>query len=189
MADTLEPPAPPAGRPDGPPVRRRPSLRHIYGAGPVHLVALLACFAFTGYLASLVAQSNAAKHIGAYFIGSVIVHDLILWPTYTVADRLLVEAYERHRSSRRPPRVAWVNYVRFPVVISAVLLAISFPLVFSLSPRVYHADTTLTTAPFANRYLAVAAGLCVLSALTYASRVAWVVWRGRPAPARSSSAG
>jgi hypothetical protein len=154
----------------------------------VHLVALLAGFALTGYVCELIAQVPAAKHIGLYFVGSVIIHDLILWPTYTVADRLLVETHQRHQGSSRPPRVPWINYVRAPVVISAVLLAVSFPLVLSLSPQVYRADTTLTTAPFENRYLAVAAGLFVLSALTYAIRVGWVTWRSRPVPANPAPA-
>ena len=49
----------------------------------------------------------------------------------------------------------WINHLRVPAVLSAVLLAVSFPLVFRWSEPTYHAAYGLTEAPYLGRWLLV----------------------------------
>jgi hypothetical protein len=155
--------------------RRRSRFRRRYGAGPLHLISLLSCFALAGYAASQIADLPEATRLGVWFLGAVVAHDLLLWPLYAVADRLGVEV------SRRTPRhrrVDWVNYVRVPAVISGVLLIISFPLVFNWSGRAYQSATGLSPSPYTARWIAVTATLFGLSAMAYVLRWSWAVHRG-----------
>ena len=68
-----------------------------YGASPLHLLTLLACFALAGYAAAELLPSNFVG-IAVWFIGAVIGHDLLLMPLYTLADRSAVAVF-RHRAA------------------------------------------------------------------------------------------
>jgi hypothetical protein len=160
-----------------PPGEPQPSrFRRRYGAGPLHLVSLLMCFALAGYAASQIADVPEATRLGVWFLGAVVAHDLILWPIYAVADRLGIEV------SRRAPRhrrVEWVNHVRVPAVISGVLLLISFPLVFNWSGNTYRSATGLSPSPYTARWIAVSAALFAISATVFTLRWLWAVQQGR----------
>ena len=128
-------------------------FRRHYGAGPLHLLSLVACLAFAGYVATRILAGPEAIRILVWFAGAAVAHDLILWPLYAVADRGAVVAARRH--PERLPKVPWINHLRVPAVLSAVLLAVSFPLVFRWSEPTYHAASGLTRGPLPG---AVAAG-------------------------------
>jgi hypothetical protein len=150
-------------------------FRRHYGSGPGHLLLVLACFALSGYVASQIVQVPQAARIAVWFVGAAIAHDLVLWPLYTLADRL--SAAVRRRRSGATGRVAWVNHVRVPAVISGFLLAISFPLVLGWSGQTYRRATGLSPAPYTNRWLAVTGALFAASAVAYGGRVAWSRFR------------
>jgi hypothetical protein len=152
--------------------------RH-YGAGPLHLLSLVACFALTGYVVTRVWTAPHHLQILVWFGGAVIIHDLLLFPLYAVADRSLAAAAAARRHPDRLPEVPWINHVRVPAVVSAVLLAVSFPLVFRLSERTYHAATGLSTAPYLNRWLFVTGVLFAGSAVLYAVRLGRAAGRRR----------
>jgi len=145
-----------------------------YGAGPLHLLSLLACFAIAGYAA---AQLVASRPLGiaVWFLGAVIGHDLLLMPLYSVADRSAA-AVIRHRAPALPT-VAWINYVRVPAALSGLLLLVWFPLILRLTTA-YHASTTLSPDPYLWHWLAVTGALFLLSAVALAVRL-----RGMPEPA------
>ncbi|HWE56345.1 MAG TPA: hypothetical protein VG435_12595 [Acidimicrobiales bacterium] len=149
--------------------------RH-YGASPGHLVLLLLCFALAGYVASLVAQVPQGLRIAVWFVGAAIVHDMILWPLYTLADRVAVRLHPAVKD-RRAPLVPWVNHVRVPVVLSGILLAISFPLVLGWSNPAYRTASGLSPSPYTDRWLVITAVLAALSLLVYLGRLAWA-WFG-----------
>jgi hypothetical protein len=145
-------------------------VRHItrwYGANPLHLLALLACFALAGYAA---AQLVSYRPVGVavWFIGAVVGHDLVLMPLYSIADRSALTAV-RHRTPNLPA-VPWINYLRVPAGLSALLLLIWFPLILRLTPR-YQQSTTLSPNPFLWHWLAVTGALFLLSAAAYALRL------------------
>lgn len=154
-------PASPAG-----PMRRALGW---YGAGPLHLLALLASFAFAAYVADRLVGVSHVDQIGIWFIGALIGHDLFLFPLYALADRSAGLAARRH--PERLPTVPWANYLRAPALISGVLLLITFPLVLRLDPSDYRVATGLTPSPYLGRWLIVTAVLFFASAVLYALRL------------------
>ena len=154
-------------------------LRRHYGAGPLHLLGLLASFALVGYAVSKIAQVPEATRVGVWFVGGAIAHDLILWPLYALADRGAVRAARRRPD--RLPSVPWINYLRVPVILSATALAVSFPLVLRLSPGTYEAATGLSPAPYLARWLLVSGALFAFSAVSYALRLGREVRRAKSA--------
>ena len=66
-----------------------------YGAGPLHLLTMLGCFALAGYAAAELLPNNAIG-IAVWLVGAVIGHDLLLMPLYTLADRSAMAVF-RHQ--------------------------------------------------------------------------------------------
>jgi hypothetical protein len=155
-----------------------------YGAGPLHLLSLAACAAFAAYVVTRLVASGPITKVVVWFAGAVIVHDLVLWPLYALADRAGVRAARRD-PSKLPP-VPWINHLRVPVVLAAVLLAVSFPLVLRLAPRTYRAATGLSVSVFLGRWLLITATLFGASALLYAVRLGRAV-RRQPVPGPSDA--
>jgi hypothetical protein len=135
-------------------------FRALYGTGPVHLIAVLFSFVVAAYAVSQVAQSDSRWLLLLWFLGAVAFHDLVLFPAYGLLDRLAV----RRRPSSR------VNYVRVPVLLSALLLAISAGMVFQLAPETYEGASGLRPDPYLERWLAITAGLFIASWLLYLVR-------------------
>jgi hypothetical protein len=138
-----------------------------YGANPLHLLALLACFALAGYAATQLVKSRP-ESVAIWFIGAVIGHDLVLMPLYSIADWSVLAAV-RHRAPDLPA-VPWINYLRFPVGLSALLLLVWFPLILRLKTH-YQYSTGLSPDPFLWHWLAVTGALFLLSAVAYAVRL------------------
>lgn len=145
------------------------AIRKHYGAGPLHLLSVLACGLVVAYVVTRLVASGPITKIEVWFVGAAVAHDLFLWPLYALADRSAVRLARRDPS--RLPAVPWINHLRVPAVLSAVLLAVSFPLVLQLSPGAYQAATGLSQAPFLNRWLGITGVLFATSAVLYAVRV------------------
>jgi hypothetical protein len=144
-----------------------------YGADPLHLLALLACFALAGYAASRVVAAGILVGFLVWFVGAAIIHDLLLYPLYTLAD---VVAQRRPWHRRRPPSgpAQWpplINYLRVPAALSGLLLLIWFPLILRLAEHNYEKSVALDTSPYLGRWLLVTGVLFVGSALAYAVRL------------------
>jgi hypothetical protein len=139
-----------------------------YGAGPLHLICLPAALAFTGYLVWTVLPAPESIRILVWVGAAAVAHDLILWPLYTVVDR--VAHTVDHRTGRRRG-VAWINHVRVPAILSAVMLAVSFPLVLRHSEGAYHAASGLTEQPYLGRWLLLSGSAFAVSAVAYTARV------------------
>ncbi|HXY44086.1 MAG TPA: hypothetical protein VEH29_07850 [Acidimicrobiales bacterium] len=158
-------------------------LRRHYGAGPLHLVGVLACFAIAAYAVTRVLGQTGWKGIFLWFVACLIAHDLIGWPIYALADRALVGAERRHPGSRA--LVPWINHVRVPTVISGVLLAMFFPLIFRLSNAYYEGSTGFNENVYLVNWLAVSGILFGASAFIYMVRLGLAYRRKAP---RSSDA-
>jgi hypothetical protein len=152
-------------------------LRRRYGAGPLHLLSLIACFALAGYAVSRIREEGGVVTIGLWFAASVIGHDLVLWPLYALADRRAVRLARRHPG--RLPAVPWTNHLRVPVIMSVVLLGISLPLVLRVSAGKYFAESGVSESPYLGHWLLITGGLFAGSAVIYAIRLA----RARTRPA------
>ena len=81
------------------------ALRRYYGAGPAHLVGLLACFAVAAYAVTRVLGEGAWVSVFQWFVACLVFHDFVAWPAYTAADRLLLRAQQRRagRHQKRSP--------------------------------------------------------------------------------------
>lgn len=145
-------------------------LRRHYGAGPAHLVLSAACLAFAGYLVWVVEPAQNSSRILIWIALAAGVHDVVLWPLYTLLDRALTGTRARNKN-RHQPAVPWINHVRVPAVLSAVMLLISFPLVLRHSEPAYHAASGLTEQPYLGRWLALSGSAFAASALIYVMRL------------------
>ena len=156
------------------------ALRRYYGAGPAHLVGLLACFAVAAYAVTRVLGEGAWVSVFQWFVACLVFHDFVAWPAYTAADRLLLRAQQRRAGRHQnrslpevpaPARAPWVNLVRFPAVISAVLLGMFFPLISRLSRAVYLGTTGFSENVYLTNWLMVTGALFAGSALAYLVRL------------------
>lgn len=136
------------------------SLRRVYGAGPLHLLSVLASLALAAYAFMRVFDGAAASNVVLWFAGAVVVHDAIAFWLYTGLDRL----------ARGGRVAAGINYVRVPVVLSGMFLLVYFPLILGLGR--YERATTLSGGVYLERWLALSGALFAVSAALY-------VWRAR----------
>lgn len=149
----------------------------IYGGHPLHAVGLLLSFALVGYVVALMGPQvlwNSDvwwKSVLVWFFGSVLLHDAVLFPLYSLADRLLT-GIPRHRLAVSP-----VNFVRVPALGAALTFLMFFPGILSQGAQSYRAATGLTQEPFLGRWLALTAVLFTVSAAAYFTR--WTLVRSR----------
>ena len=142
-------------------------MRRRYGAGPVHLVAVLSCFVLTGYAVSrVVGDRPAVVRIAVWFVGAAVAWDLVLGPALALGDRGLRAVLRRPLADVVP-----LNHVRVPLLLSGLLLLVSAPLVLRRSQDVYAAKTGLSEQPYLGRWLIVTAVLFAASALLFGLRV------------------
>jgi ABC-type transport system involved in cytochrome c biogenesis permease component len=139
-------------------------LRQAYGAHPLHLLSLLACFALAGYAALQASRDPLAWRMGLWFLGALIAHDLVLFPLYALVDRSLSAALPRRR---RLPSLGGINYVRVPALLSGLLLLMFFPVILRKSEGAYGAASGLDQSPYLARWLLVTGLLFATSAIAY----------------------
>lgn len=149
--------------------------RAFYGAHPLQLLTMLAGFAVLGYVVVTVTpQALWNPHvwwqsIAVWFAVAIIAHDLVLFPLYALADRLLTIPTEQRK---RQPRVPAVNYIRLPVLASALTFLVFLPGIIEQGAPTYLAATGQTQEPFLGRWLLLTAAMFGVSAVVYAIRIA-----------------
>ncbi len=153
-------------------------FRKFYGSHPLHLLTMAAGFALAGYAiltfkpATLWNPHPWWQSIAVWLAAAIIFHDLVLFPLYALADRLLGIATKRRR--RRPrgrPRVSVRNYLRVPALGSCLSLLMFFPGIMRQESATYLAATGQTQQPFLGRWLLLTAALFIASALLYTIRL------------------
>lgn len=148
-------------------------VRRLYGAGPLHLFAQLVAIALAGYAASRVLAENGPwLALAVWFVGAALGHDLVLYPLYGLADA--AGQFRFLRRARPLPAVVgvpWINHVRVPVGLSALLLLVWFPLILGGRDDAFRGATGLGTEVYLGRWLGVTGALLLASALLYAVRL------------------
>jgi hypothetical protein len=156
-----------------------PSIARLYGDRLFHLIVVVAAFALGGYAISVLGVRNLFnpevwwQSIGVWFAVAVIGHDLILFPLYALADRLLT-IMSRNRPARGKrsilpsARVPVLNYLRVPTLAAGLLLVMFLPGIIQQGAPIYRAATGLTQAPYLSRWLLLTAVFYLLSAMCYA---------------------
>ena len=135
-------------------------MRARYGASPLHLLAHLAAFALAGWALLGIVGLGGWPRILLWLAAAVILHDALLWPGYTLLDRL----------GRRARPAGWANYVRIPAGISALLALVFFPVVCGKGERTYARVSGLAWEGYAARWLLASAALFAASAALYLLR-------------------
>jgi hypothetical protein len=170
-------------------------FRRHYGGHPLHLLTLLASFALVGYVISTVGPKQLWnphvwwQSIAVWFVAAIVLHDLVLFPFYALADRSLGAGWRAVtvRLPDRTPRVPPVNYIRIPIMASGLLFLMFFPGIIEQGKGAYLRATGLTQAPFLGRWLLITAVLFGSSALAYGIRLLLV--HRRPGAEELSSEG
>jgi hypothetical protein len=154
-------------------------FRRHYGAGPLHLLAHLIGFAIAAIALNRIFSGGHVEELLEWYLGFAIAHDLVFVPAYTGLDRLF-----RATIARLPLRtrtdIPLINHVRAPVMISALLLIIYFPLITRRSEGTYFALSGHQLTHYLRNWMLITAVLCLGSGLIYAARVV----RARARPAR-----
>ena len=150
-------------------------VRTVYGSHPLHLLVLIAGFALFGAVIATLGVSalwNPTtwwQSIAVWFAAAVIVHDLVLFPVYALADRVLLRV-TRPRAGHRSA-VPVVNHVRIPALAAGLTLLMFLPGIIEQGSRTYLAATGQTQEPFLGRWLWLTAALFGVSAVIYAVRL------------------
>jgi hypothetical protein len=150
--------------------------KRAYGAHPLHLLTLLASFALVGYAISLLGVHSLWndkvwwQSIIVWFIGAIVLHDLVLFPFYALADHSLGAGWRAvaGRTPREAPVVSPRNYLRVPVLASGLLLLLFFPGIIRQGSASYLRATGLTQEPFLGRWLLLTGVFFGASAVAYA---------------------
>jgi hypothetical protein len=140
---------------------RIPALRI---GSPLQLLLLCCSFALAGY-AGVRLLAGDWFGVALWFVGSALLHDLVLLPVYAVADRALV------RGLRAAGRREWTLYLRVPAALSGLLLLVWFPLISGRVARRYPSAAGLPADGFLARWLLITAVLFGFSALLLALRL------------------
>ena len=159
------------------------AIKRLYGENLLHLIVLVAALALAAYAIAVLGLQNLFnptvwwQSIAVWFAVAVIGHDLILFPLYALAERLLPS---RHRAAEDadPHRVPLVNYLRMPALATGLTLLLFLPGIIEQGGDSYTSATGLTQEPFLSRWLLLVAAFYLVSAVCYGVRV--VRTRTRP---------
>lgn len=143
-------------------------FRHEYGSGPLHLVAIAASFALAAYALLQILDQPRALDVVLWLGAAVVAHDLVLLPVYSLMALIAYRGLDV--SSAEPVRVAALNHVRLPALLSGLALLVWFPLILGLSDR-YERATALSIEPYLGRWLLLTGAAFALSAVLFAVRV------------------
>lgn len=138
-----------------------------YGASPLHLLSILTCFALAGYAALQASQGPLPVRMALWFVGALLAHDLILFPLYALADRVLTGVTPSRQGRAR----GTVNYVRVPALLSGLLFLLFFPLILRRSEGPYGVASGLDQEPYLGNWLLISAALFGGSALVFLARL------------------
>ncbi|GAC1610727.1 MAG: hypothetical protein NVS3B26_19160 [Mycobacteriales bacterium] len=143
-------------------------FRRRYGAQPLHLLSLLACFSLAGYAALQAVHGPLPLRMAAWFLGALLGHDLVIFPLYALADRALLRA--RRRSQQATGMASTINFLRVPAMLSGLLLLMFYPVILHRSEGPYGAASGLDESVYLARWLLLTGVLFTGSALLFLLR-------------------
>ncbi|MGK2955749.1 MAG: hypothetical protein ACSLFI_08790 [Solirubrobacterales bacterium] len=144
-------------------------IRGMYGASPLHFLAVISSFAIAAYAFTRIFAAPAPESTLLFFVLAIFAHDLIAFPLYSllnlIANRGMGSRSKGWMAERKVPPI---NYLRVPLVLSAFAFIIFFPLILGLSAERYENSTGLSSDIFFGRWLGLCAALFTISAIAYA---------------------
>jgi hypothetical protein len=154
----------------------------VYGAGPLHLLASLAGFAIAG--AAVVGWFQRPRDVATvleWFAAAIVLHDLVALPLYSLLDRIAFgrrrrrDADAARRSARRVTARRLVNpkpYLRIPAILSGLLLAVFFPVIFGFGTPTELSATGIVESGYLVRWLLATGVIFTVSGMAYVTAVA-----------------
>ncbi|MBY6709365.1 hypothetical protein HQ308_21475 [Rhodococcus sp. BP-241] len=147
-------------------------MRRLYGAGAAHAAVLVASFVLAG-AAVLTLGADALwnpdrwwQSIAVWFVGSAVLHDLVLYPLYSLADRTTRPT--RHWTVRQ---VSMRPHIRVPALGAALTLLVFFPGILNTDDTAIVAATGMNRDPYLERWLWVVAAMVATSIGMFLVRV------------------
>jgi hypothetical protein len=137
------------------------TLAQRVGAAPARLATLVACLALAAYAAFFLLGDPALLRMLVWFAAAAVVHDLVIFPLYAGADRVLTAV-------RPGPKV---NYLRVPALGAGLALLMFWPGIVRQGEVTHLAATGLDQAPYLGRWLVLCAVLFGASAVVFGARV------------------
>jgi hypothetical protein len=131
-------------------------MRRLYGASPLHLLAHLALLPLCAWALIEVLGLRAAANVAAWLVACVVLHDFLVLPLYSAADRLVPRGH--------------VNYVRVPAALSLLMLVVFWGVIAERGEGAFRRASGLEYSGYAGRWLLVSAGLFATSGLIYLLR-------------------
>lgn len=148
------------------------AFRRLYGASPLHLLAVLASFAIAGYGFFMIFKAPAPESTLLFFGLAIVAHDMIAFPLYSALNFV---AGRTSKAAEPDPVAATgvpaINYLRIPFLLSAISFVMFFPLILGLSADRYEASTGLGIDVFLGRWLGICAVAFTVSAILYAVKL------------------
>ncbi len=127
---------------------------------PLFVLAHLTLLPLCAWALLEMLDGSAAQRIALWLIACVIVHDLIVLPLYSGADRAL----------RRVVGDATINYLRVPAGLSLLMLVVFWGTIAEAGARAYRATSGQAFDGHATRWLLATAALFAGSAAVYLLR-------------------
>ena len=125
----------------------------------MRLLAYLTALPLCAWALLEMIDGRTAQRIAVWLVACVVVHDLVVFPLYSGADRGL----------RRIAGGA-VNYVRVPAALSVLMLVVFWGTISGAGERAYTAVSGRQFDGYATRWLLVTAALFAGSAVVYLLR-------------------
>ncbi|MEU2616918.1 hypothetical protein ABZ642_01960 [Streptomyces sp. NPDC007157] len=152
---------------------------------PLQLLLLACSFALAAY-AGVRLLSGDWLGVVLWVVGAALLHDLVLLPLYSLADRAVVRglgAAGRQVGAPPTPSGQWgkTMYIRVPAALSALLLLVWFPLISGMVAGHYRSATGQSSDGYPARWLLITAVLFGGSALLLAFRLRRATKRRPPA--------
>lgn len=152
-------------------------FRALYGASPLHLLALVASFAIAA--AAVIGWFQRPRdvvNVLEWFAAAIVLHDLVLLPLYSLLDRIafgrLANRVGEARRTALPRVVSPTAYLRIPSILSGLLLAVFFPVIFGLGNQTEFSASGIAESGYLARWLLATGVMFAVSGVAYAVAVA-----------------
>ena len=143
-------------------------FRSSYGAGPLHLIAVIASLAIVMYAVLEIAGTAHPVNFALWFIAAIVVHDMIAFPLYSALGVIAGAGLQRPDLT---PGIFSINFVRIPALLSAFVFIVWFRVILGFSEPEVIESTGLGTDPFLGRWLLLTGVMFLISGLLYAVKL------------------
>lgn len=157
--------------------RSAPRLAAAVAGWLVRLALVAGCFLLAWYAVSTIVGPGSGGEgpygidptspwMAVWFLGAIVLHDLVLFPLYAGGDRLLTLLLRALPATRVP----LVNHLRIPVLGSGLALLMFLPGIVRQGGATTLAATGLDQEPYRERWVWLTVALFAVSALVWLAR-------------------